>query len=219
MTHEEFISIVKQPQSVLATQVDDLKELVDRYPYFTAARLFYTKALQRSNSIHFTANISKTALYSSNRRKFYYFIYPEKKITTESAKFERQSKTSGNYFDMIDALESEGGDTKQSLRNLAEKLKEARAIVVKSSVQNKSEIQKNVSNKTSSEIKKNIQRMNSETISFEISEENAKKLIVERKYSEAIVILRALNLNNPKKSVYFADQIRFLEKVISNTKK
>jgi len=31
--------------------------------------------------------------------------------------------------------------------------------------------------------------------------------------------LRALNLNNPKKSVYFADQIRFLEKVIANSKK
>jgi len=53
----------------------------------------------------------------------------------------------------------------------------------------------------------------------EISESNAKKLIIEHKYPEAIEILRALNLNNPKKSVYFADQIRFLEKVIANSKK
>ena len=39
------------------------------------------------------------------------------------------------------------------------------------------------------------------------------------KYEEALVILNELNLNNPKKSIYFADQIRFLEKVIANTKK
>ena len=54
---------------------------------------------------------------------------------------------------------------------------------------------------------------------MEISEINAKKLIAERKYKDAIEILRCLNLNNPKKSVYFADQIRFLEKVIENSKK
>jgi len=53
----------------------------------------------------------------------------------------------------------------------------------------------------------------------DISESNAKKLISEHKYKEAIEILRAINLNNPKKSVYFADQIRFLEKVIANSKK
>jgi len=54
---------------------------------------------------------------------------------------------------------------------------------------------------------------------IEISENNAKKLIFEKKYTEAIAILRSLNLNNPKKSAYFADQIRFLEKVVSNSKK
>jgi hypothetical protein len=54
---------------------------------------------------------------------------------------------------------------------------------------------------------------------LDLSECNAKKLIREHKYMEAIEILKLLNLNNPKKSVYFADQIRFLEKVIVNSKK
>jgi len=56
-------------------------------------------------------------------------------------------------------------------------------------------------------------------VTLEITESNAKKLIIAHKYKDAIEILRALNLNNPKKSVYFADQIRFLEKVIANSKK
>ena len=50
-------------------------------------------------------------------------------------------------------------------------------------------------------------------------EENAKKLIKEQKYSEAIEILRAISLNNPKKSANFALQIKFLETIINNHNK
>ena len=60
--------------------------------------------------------------------------------------------------------------------------------------------------------------MPTDTIRSESPELIIKKMIEERKYSEAIEILRSFNLNNPKKSVYFADQIRFLEKVILNSK-
>ena len=49
--------------------------------------------------------------------------------------------------------------------------------------------------------------------------ENLKKCIREKKYAEAIEILKKLNLINPKKSIYFADQIRFLEKALVNSKK
>ena len=49
-------------------------------------------------------------------------------------------------------------------------------------------------------------------------EEKSRLYIRQKKYSEAIEILRQLNLINPKKSIYFADQIRFLEKIIANSK-
>ncbi|MBQ4224183.1 MAG: tetratricopeptide repeat protein [Prevotella sp.] len=39
------------------------------------------------------------------------------------------------------------------------------------------------------------------------------------RYSKALEIIKRLNLNYPKKSAYFADQIRFLEKLIINNKK
>lgn len=43
-----------------------------------------------------------------------------------------------------------------------------------------------------------------------------KQLVKERQYSSALQIIKKLNLNNPEKSVYFAYQIRFLEKLIKN---
>ena len=46
----------------------------------------------------------------------------------------------------------------------------------------------------------------------------AKIYIKQQRYSKALEIIRKLNLNYPKKNAYFADQIRFLEKLIINTK-
>jgi tetratricopeptide (TPR) repeat protein len=46
----------------------------------------------------------------------------------------------------------------------------------------------------------------------------AKIYIKQRRYEKAIEIIRKLNLKNPKKNAYFADQIRFLEKLIINAK-
>ncbi len=51
------------------------------------------------------------------------------------------------------------------------------------------------------------------------SEEKAKRLIQEKRYSEAYKILMAINLNNPKKSVYFALQLKYLETIINNNNK
>ncbi len=46
----------------------------------------------------------------------------------------------------------------------------------------------------------------------------AKIYIKQQKYSKALEIIKKLSLNNPKKIAYFADQIRFLEKLIINNK-
>ena len=47
----------------------------------------------------------------------------------------------------------------------------------------------------------------------------AKIYIKQGRYSKALEIIKRLNLNYPKKNVYFADQIRFLEKLILNNEK
>jgi hypothetical protein len=46
----------------------------------------------------------------------------------------------------------------------------------------------------------------------------AKIYIKQKKYTKALEIIKNLSMKNPKKNAYFADQIRFLEKLITNTK-
>jgi hypothetical protein len=47
----------------------------------------------------------------------------------------------------------------------------------------------------------------------------ARIYIKQGRYSKALEIIRRLSLENPKKNAYFADQIRFLEKLIVNSNK
>ena len=49
-----------------------------------------------------------------------------------------------------------------------------------------------------------------------LSESLARIFIKQRQYSRAYEIIEQLNLNYPEKSVYFADQLRFLQKLIKN---
>lgn len=49
--------------------------------------------------------------------------------------------------------------------------------------------------------------------------ERVKILVKNRKYEEALAIMEDFYLNNPKKSVYFADQIRFIRKMMLNERK
>ncbi|MDE6338467.1 MAG: hypothetical protein K2K97_01605, partial [Muribaculaceae bacterium] len=50
-----------------------------------------------------------------------------------------------------------------------------------------------------------------------LSESLAKIMIKNGNYQKALEIITEISLNNPKKSVYFADQIRFLKKLIKYT--
>lgn len=49
-----------------------------------------------------------------------------------------------------------------------------------------------------------------------LSESLAKIYIKQHKYAKALEIIKSISLNFPEKSIYFADQIRFLQKLIIN---
>ena len=51
-----------------------------------------------------------------------------------------------------------------------------------------------------------------------LTESLAHIYIKQRKYHRALEIIKCISLKNPEKNIYFADQIRFLEKLIINVK-
>ena len=221
MTHEEFISIVKNPTTVSGKHVDDLKEMIGFYPYFVQPRLLLAKAACDAKSIYAQKYVDRASMYCADRRRLFYYLHPDKNVE-QKYKIERIPKYSGSYFDLVNTVEAEGGDTRQTLKNLAERLKLARVGAVGHADTTKDTAEKQLTSREPVHIPipdyfgDKVQPLEAYS---QISEENLKKCIREKKYAEAIEILKKLNLINPKKSIYFADQIRFLEKILVNTNK
>lgn len=206
MTKDEFFNLITHPELAEPKHIANLKEMIETYPYFVVPKMLLSKIYLNENNVNTQALIDKTSLYVPDRRFFYFYLHPDATESPEPRKIVRENKFTGNYFDMLQSVENDGTDTKQSLSKLAEKLKEARAKLAPES-------------QPKSRVVASENRSNTENKPGDVTEENAKRLIKEKKYHEAILILNELYFNNPKKSIYFADQIRFLEKVIENTKK
>ena len=74
-----------------------------------------------------------------------------------------------------------------------------------------------VKNKVSEEEESEDNEEDMEDESY-FTETLAKIYVKQQRYSKALEIIKKLDLKYPKKNAYFADQIRFLEKLIINTK-
>jgi hypothetical protein len=192
--------LLKTPENVNDTHISDLRAMLETFPFEVSARVLLARALKKSESVDFPLVARQTALYVSDRRWFYFFLYPEKLYQPVDNQIKTQS--SGEYFDMLEKIERSGGDTRQSLRTLAEKLKSAR--------QEFSAQKPEIVNETQTV---EIQQIKDDFY-WQEKENEVKNLIAEKKYSAALAILYEINLNIPKKSIYFAAQIRFLEKII-----
>ncbi len=195
MTYDKFIEYTNNPELFLKKENEkELKELVQKYPYFHIGNWMYIRLLKECNSIYYEKELPKVALHASDRYRLYFYVHPEE-LRPKSR--ERSIGNAGSYFDMVEKVrhkKNNSESTENSLKSLAQKLKKARESILDSQI---------VENKTVEKEK--------------LNEEKAKLYIKQKRYLEAIDVLEKLkNLNNSKKSVYFADQIRFLKKIIEN---
>ncbi len=126
---------------------------------------------------------------------------------------EKKAVTRGEVKDYFE--ESDGAEfTFEKLASLA------KMINVGMGMQSIVEVRKESVAINSDEAEKEGRELESMDGELKLDEENGeqevRKFISERNYSEALRILKAINLNNPKKSVYFADQIQYLETILRN---
>ncbi len=207
MRNDEFIQYVKHPESISEKNQAEFLELSNKYPYFSLAKWMYLKSLHVAESVYFEQELKKNTLYAQDRRNLYYYIHPDVQHEYEAVNV--RSNSTGSYFDMIGKLDEKGENNKTTLSSLAEKLRAAREMLQVEPEKKEEPIPVQVEEEVVSE--KGIEMVE---LMFEEKEKEAKSLIREKKYREAIEILEELNLINPKKSIYFADQIRFLRKII-----
>ncbi|MDD4776814.1 MAG: hypothetical protein PHV53_00860 [Fermentimonas sp.] len=235
-------------ESIENISIDQLKSVVDEYPYFQSARLLYTKKLHLTDKEQYGEELSKTAILCADRRKLFYMIYPddyEKLLNTPDRKLpENMDRTEAlldsyfnsfgkedvdespvdtsdlnyattDYFGYLESL-GEESDTEsahepfqhQDIIDAFINKNESNTIQMRPFDENSSNKKKKVTDAS-----ENIDEGNE----F-LTETLAKIYIKQKKYEQALTIIKRLSLTFPKKSSYFADQIRFLEYLIINEK-
>jgi len=197
------------PQTLNKEHIAELRELCEEFPYFSISRLFLTKALQNANDVLFETEIRKTATYCPDRRKLFFLLYPFAETNIQAFEFSTAlyNELPTDYFSLEESPEPL--DNSQSLKSLAQKLKNVR--LQKAQREPVVAVAPNQEPITKSPV------ITEENILY--TEEEAIRLIKAKNFKSALKILRVLHLNIPEKSVYFADQIRYLEKIVATLNK
>ncbi len=241
---------IEKPELLDTAAVQELHELVERYPYFQAARLLLLRGLYQLQSDDFGAELRQAALQVPDRARLFELIEgdkfklePEVRVTrdpvqTETAPAADRTQALIDSFLQRQPEESKPRRTRTvdattdyigyllqmedapALPPLATNTPDVNTPVQGLTISTNQELDGDDESATEWEdeltplgLEENDENASSETF---FTETLARIYIKQGKYNKAIEIIRRLNLNYPKKSRYFADQIRFLEKLIIN---
>ena len=83
MNSIDFTNIIKQPKKISHEQTDELKYVIDEFPYFQSARAIYLKGLKNRESYKYNQALKTTAAYTTDRSILFDFITSEEFIQNE----------------------------------------------------------------------------------------------------------------------------------------
>lgn len=248
MTQQQLYEWLTHPELLNRDTLYELRTLLARYPYFQTVRLLYLKNLFLLHDITFGEELRKAALYVADRKVLFYLIEGERFTISPLDKQDQPKEEAGldRTLSLIDAFlssipeesvakelpmdvtadytsfllheeEHPSEDIPQMkgqslIDDFIEKSSEE-PLLSQLGVKEASPIKKEVSG--DDEPEDTEEDMEDESY---FTETLAKIYVKQQRYSKALEIIKKLNLKYPKKNAYFADQIRFLEKLIINTK-
>lgn len=211
-------------------QISELREMIGQYPYFQALRIALLRSLYGTDE--FEGELRRNIMYVSDRRNLYAMLYdPERMIKEEEPVAENQESDGesrtvklidsflschekgevpcempGDYTACLLQMEDEDGDAKfERGQELIDNFIENGTGSLRLS---------SASNAAGGDY--SLDEDDIDDACF--TETLAKIYIKQQRYDKAVEIIRKLSLKYPKKNVYFANQLKELEKLIINNK-
>ncbi len=74
MNTTEFTSILQDPQALTDSQTQEIRSVIDEFPYFQSARAIYLKGLKNNNSFKYNQELKSTAAYTTDRSILFDYI-------------------------------------------------------------------------------------------------------------------------------------------------
>lgn len=82
MTREQFYQLLQTPSGISYKDIEQLKDVLEQFPYFQTARMIYTKGLHENKSFLYSEELKKTAIYAGDRNVLYNLIHSNELSTS-----------------------------------------------------------------------------------------------------------------------------------------
>lgn len=245
----ELTELIKHPEQLDRETLYELRSLVALYPYFQTARLLMLQNLYLLHDPTFDEELRRAAIYITDRRVIFqlveaahYRLSKEKKEKPNNSKEEKDRTISliDTFLDSIPKEEEKGEKKKRrptpadaavdyvayllESESFEEKPKSTPQLIGQNLIdsfieKDKGKIVLNETPEYVPQLDDSDDEEEKEADEGYFTETLARIYIKQGRYSKALEIIRRLSLAYPKKNAYFADQIRFLEKLIINNNK
>ena len=259
MNCTELYEWMADPSLLTKSTLQDLRQMMDDYPYFHAVRLLYLKNLAVIKDVRLEKELKKMSVFIPDRRLLYHLIngYPVDADKSREHKPASEKTKTEHAFEVIEVIEKIVPDDEPDEQDFVSRFISKPVTPQIASSDYSAWVAQNVddiptADGTGNRLKhqelidsfiaaesKLSQRMNPagvkksaettgedekpdydplENTSLDNSyftETLARVYIVQKRYDKALEIIRVLSLKYPEKNRYFADQIRYLEKIIN----
>lgn len=243
---QNLTSLIGHPERLNKETLYELREIVARYPYFQIARLLFLQNLFLLHDPEFGEELRTSALFLPDRRVVFDMIegsnyqqqalQSERKSPKEAAQQSPADRTATLIDNFLSTLPKEESPARRPAMKADASNDYSYFLLQLADIRPEETAEGNSPTSGETLLNNYMERPHErialqEEIEYtpeeaEETEENdyltgtlAKIYIKQGKYEKAIEIIRRLNAHNPKKNLYFADQIRFLQKLIINNSK
>lgn len=242
LTHQQLMEWIEHPELLGKDSLYSLRSLLARYPYFQIVRLLYLKNLFLLHDTSFKEELRKSALYIADLGVLFYYIEGEHfKVKVHPKEEQNEIASDDRTLDLIDRFlmkteedmnnelllpgeievdyTSRLMDELEDLPDTDNQMRGQHLIDSFISQNEEGSIPPVEADEQDEDDTENVdQPADWENEENYFTETLAKIYIKQKRYEKALEIIKKLNLKYPKKNTYFADQIRFLEKLIINAK-
>ncbi len=235
-----LIDYVRRPELMDVQAVANLSDRVTKYPYFHAARVLLLKALYQQHDEKFDSQLRKASILLPSRESLFHIFESNKYLPTSTVPTKKQTTKSqdptqqllDNFLQHIPAQPRQRTQKVDASTDYIGYLMQQEGETMMSGAENDSSdsmdvIDKFLQNeptklrleeKKDEEYDRPDMEMENNACSDVFTETLAQIYIKQGNFERAIEIIKRLSLKYPKKNRYFADQIRFLEKILINNK-
>ena len=207
MTTAELNHYIAHPEQLNKSTLSDIQQLADMYPYCATFTILYAKNLWNVNDLRFKAFVQKAAL-STYHRDVLQQLMAIPAVAVNDSTVQRFNDSTIKRFNeeptpyQLTELPEEEPIKPLKQQDLIDKFIASNPKIHLSDKFEYEEPQ----NLTQNEVSESV-----------FTESLAKIYIKQGQYEKALHIFEKLNLKYPEKNTYFADQIRFLTKIIQNS--